>query len=110
MNRACRAARRHGVDRNQPIAAADHSCGAPGYLGRPQGNNAPSARSEEKCCWAAWRAGLGPLPTDGPLTPVDSPLGLALAAVGARPRQFGQGVDEETAKPTRCSSTLSSQA
>ena len=31
-------------------------------------------------------AGLGPLAPNGPLTPVDSPLELALMAVGARPR------------------------
>ena len=50
-------------------------------------------------------AGLGPLAPNGPLTPVDSPLELALMAVGARPRQFGQAVAEETrslaVSPTR---------
>ena len=53
-------------------------------------------------------ASLGPLATDGPLTPVDSPLGLALAAWGTRPRQFGQAVDEE-ARSLPVSSTLTSQ-
>jgi VCBS repeat-containing protein len=40
-------------------------------------------------------ASLGPITTDGPV-PVDSPLGLALMAVGARPRQGGQAGTEET--------------
>jgi YVTN family beta-propeller protein len=53
-------------------------------------------------------AGLGPLAPNGPLTPVDSPLELALMAVGARPRQIGQGVDEETRSPS-VSPTLTSQ-
>jgi hypothetical protein len=53
-------------------------------------------------------AGLGPLAPNGPLTPVDSPLELALMAVGARPRQFGQAVDEETRSPS-VSPTLTSQ-
>jgi hypothetical protein len=39
---------------------------------------------------------LGPLAPDGPPTPVDSPLELALLAVGARPRPFGQPAIEET--------------
>jgi YVTN family beta-propeller protein/VCBS repeat-containing protein len=52
-------------------------------------------------------AGLGPLATNGPLTPVDSPLGLALAAWGTRPRQFGQAVAEET-RSQPASSTLTS--
>ena len=54
-------------------------------------------------------AGLGPLAPNGPLTPVDSPLGLALMAVGARPRQFGQAVAEET-RSLAVSPTLTSQA
>ena len=33
--------------------------------------------------------GLGPLASNGPLTPLDSPLGLALFAIGARPRPSG---------------------
>ena len=37
-----------------------------------------------------------PLATNSPTTPVDSPVGLAMMAVGAR-RQFGQAVAEETA-------------
>ena len=42
-------------------------------------------------------AGLGPLASpNGPLTPVDSPLELALLAVGARARPFGQLAIEET--------------
>ena len=53
-------------------------------------------------------AGVGPLAPNGPLTPVDSPLELALMAVGARPRQFGQAGDEETRSPS-VSPTLTSQ-
>ena len=53
-------------------------------------------------------ASLGPLATNGPLTPVDSPVGLALMAVGAR-RQFGQAVAEETASLSS-SPTLTSQS
>ena len=34
-------------------------------------------------------SGLGPLTSNGPATPVDSPLGLALLAIGARTRQPG---------------------
>ena len=42
-------------------------------------------------------AGLGPLASpNGPLTPVDSPLELALLAVDARARPFGQLAIEET--------------
>ena len=51
--------------------------------------------------------GLGPLTTNG--SPVDSPLGLALLAVGARPRQFGQAVAEES-RSLPVSPTLTSQA
>ena len=54
-------------------------------------------------------AGLGPLAPNGPLTPVDSPLGLALLAVGARPRQFGQPAIEES-RSLPVSPTLTSQA
>jgi YVTN family beta-propeller protein len=54
-------------------------------------------------------AGLGPLAPNGPLTPVDSPLELALMAVGTRPRQFGQPVAEET-QSLPVSPTLTSQA
>jgi hypothetical protein len=39
--------------------------------------------------------GLGPLASNGPLTPVDSPLEWVLAAVGTR-RQFGQPVAKAT--------------
>ena len=52
--------------------------------------------------WAALAtAGLGPLAPNDPLTPVNSPLELALLAVGARPRPFGQAVKEEAGKPSR---------
>ena len=51
-------------------------------------------------------AGLGPPATNGP--PVDSPLGLALLAVGARPRQFGQAGAEES-RNLPVSPTLTSQ-
>jgi YVTN family beta-propeller protein len=54
-------------------------------------------------------AGLGPLAPNGPLTPVDSPLELALMAVGTRPRQFGQPMAEET-QSLPVSPTLTSQA
>jgi YVTN family beta-propeller protein len=54
-------------------------------------------------------AGLGPLAPNGPLTPVDSPLELALMAVGTRPRQFGQPTAEET-QSLPVSPTLTSQA
>ncbi|PQD99695.1 hypothetical protein CYL16_16305 [Mycobacterium sp. EPG1] len=40
--------------------------------------------------------GLGPLATDSPLTPVESPLRLALAAWGTRPRPSGQPMVDET--------------
>ena len=52
-------------------------------------------------------AGLDPLTTNG--SPVDSPLGLALMAVGARPRQFGQAGAEES-RNLPVSPTLTSQA
>ena len=51
--------------------------------------------------------GLDPLTTNG--SPVDSPLGLALMAVGARPRQFGQAVAEES-RSLPVSPTLTSLA
>jgi YVTN family beta-propeller protein/VCBS repeat-containing protein len=35
------------------------------------------------------RTGMDPLASNGPLTPLDSPLELALFAIGARPRQSG---------------------
>jgi hypothetical protein len=44
-------------------------------------------------------AGLGA--PNGPLTPVDSPLELAMLAVGARRRPVGQLTIEETARSTR---------
>ncbi|MCV7368359.1 hypothetical protein CRI77_09415 [Mycolicibacterium duvalii] len=53
-------------------------------------------------------AGLGPLATNGPLTPFDSPLGLALAAWGTRPRQSGQPMVEENRSPG-VGSTLTGQ-
>ena len=53
-------------------------------------------------------AGLGPLATNSPMTPVDSPVGWALMAVGAR-RQFGQAVADETASLSY-SPTLTSQS
>ncbi len=46
-------------------------------------------------------AGWGPLATDSPITPIHSPLELALAAVATRPRRSGQAV--------AASSTLTSQ-
>ena len=53
-------------------------------------------------------ASLAPLTTNGPLEPVDSPLGLALAAVGTRPRQFQQAVAENTASQSVAAPTLTS--
>ena len=53
-------------------------------------------------------ASLDPLATNGPTTPVDSPVGLAMLAVGAR-RQFGQPAAEET-RGLPVSSALTSQA
>ena len=53
--------------------------------------------------------GLGPPAPNDPLTPVDSPLELALMAVGTRARQFGQAVDEETGSRL-VTPTLTSQA
>ena len=54
-------------------------------------------------------ASLAPLTTNGPLAPVDSPLELALAAVGTRARQFGQAVAEETRSQPDVESRLTSQ-
>ena len=54
-------------------------------------------------------ASLGPLATNGPLPPLDSPLGLALAAIGTRPRQFGQAANGGT-QSLPASSTLTSLA
>ena len=65
-------------------------------------------RSEAREIVLGLLASLGPLATGGPLTPVDSPLGLALAAWGSRLRQFGQAVGEE-ARSLPVSSTLTSQ-
>ena len=54
-------------------------------------------------------AGLGPLAPNSPLTPVDSPLGLAVAAAVAR-RQLGQAVTEQVgsvgSNPTLTSQTF----
>ena len=53
-------------------------------------------------------AGLDPLPTDSPTAPVDSPMGLALAAWGTRP-QSGQAVTEQ-AHSMAYNPTLTSQS
>ena len=51
--------------------------------------------------------GLGPLATDHPPTPVDSPVGWAVLAL-VRSRRFGQTVTEEASAPP-ASATLTSQ-
>lgn len=51
--------------------------------------------------------GLGPLATDRPTTPVDSPVGWAVLAL-VRSRRFGQAVTEEASNLPR-SATLTSQ-
>ena len=53
-------------------------------------------------------ASLDPLATNSPTTPVDSPVGLAMLAVGAR-RQFGQPAAEET-QGLAVSSALTSES
>ena len=52
-------------------------------------------------------ASLRSLATNGPLPPLDSPLGLALAAIGTRSRQFGQAANGRT-QSLPASSTLTS--
>jgi Bacterial Ig domain len=52
--------------------------------------------------------GSGPLATDDPRVPFDSPLGLALMAVGTRPRQFEHAAAEGTGS-LPASSTLTNQ-
>ena len=51
--------------------------------------------------------GLGPLATDHPTTPVDSPVGWAVLAL-VRSRRFGQPVTDEASAPP-ASATLTSQ-
>ena len=77
----------------QPISAA------------PEEHTPP--RSEVSEMALGLLGGLDPLTTNG--SPVDSPLGLALMAVGARPRQFGQAVAEES-RSLPVSPTLTSLA
>jgi hypothetical protein len=103
---ACRPAGPDGVDR-AVLAAAHGGCCDAGNFHCPRATNADSARGERDRSGCGGD-GSGPLATDDPRVPFDTPLGLALMAVGARPRQFEQAAAEGTGS-LPVSSTLTGQ-